>query len=250
MNLYLKSPGARRILPITKAMRNWLASTYDVSLESPFCVISPMGVDLEQFENLPDPKSARKQLDLEEGLTVGYAGHLYEGRGLPLMVDLAKRNPELQFLWIGGEPQAVKNWQQHLNTIAVNNVKLVGFVPNERLPLYQAACDILLMPYERQIAGSSGGDTAQFASPMKVFEYLATGRAILASDLGVLREVLDEDIAILISPEDVDAWDAAMTLLLNDAEQRDKLSAKARRKATEFSWKKRAERSLQGLIHG
>ena len=77
----------------------------------------------------------------------------------------------------------------------IKNVHLTGFVPNEELPLYQAACDILLMPYEEAIAGSSGGDTARFASPMKAFEYMAAGRPILSSDLPVFREVLDEAFA-------------------------------------------------------
>ena len=61
-----------------------------------------------------------------------------------------------------------------------------------KLRLYQAACDILLMPYEKAIAGSSGGNSVDICSPMKMFEYMAAGRAIISSDLPVIHEMLDE----------------------------------------------------------
>ena len=247
MGKFLDGKGKKRILPITKAMRDWLAETYAITLEAPFCVIAPMGVDLEQFEGLPDPPTAREHLDLEARLTVGYAGHLYEGRGLDLMVALAKRNSEIQFLWIGGEPESVQRWKHNLNDQKIENIRLVGFIPNEQLPLYQAACEILLMPYERHIAASSGGDTVKFASPMKAFEYMASGRAILASDLPVLREVLDEEMVVLLAPDDVDGWDQALKMLIQDPDRRASLGEIARARAGQYSWKVRAERTLVGL---
>ena len=249
MKTFLKARGAQRILPITNAMRDWLTETYEITLKPPFCTIAPMGVDLEQYKGLPDSADAREELGLEEGLTVGYAGHLYEGRGLNLMVELAKRHPEIQFLWVGGEPGSVQRWDQRLLEQSIPNIQLVGFVPNERLPLYQVACEILMMPYERHIVGSSGGDTAQFASPMKAFEYMASGRAILASDLPVLREVLDEKIAVLVEPEDVEGWDQALKGLIQDTDQRSRLGVAARARAGQYSWKARAERTLAGLGH-
>jgi glycosyltransferase involved in cell wall biosynthesis len=247
MRVILSSKGTKRILPITQAMRAWLAEAYATTLDEPFCMVAPMGVDLNQYENLPEPPQARKQLGLEEAFTVGYAGHLYEGRGLELLVTLAQRNPEYRFLWIGGEPEAVESWRQRFSEQSIGNVGLTGFVPNQHLPQYQAACDILLMPYERQIAGSSGGDTAQFASPMKAFEYMASGRAILASDLPVLREVLDETVAILLSPEDIEAWDEGLKELLQDPMRRTRLGEAATLRAKQFDWKERALRTLAGL---
>lgn len=247
MKTYLRASGARRILPITQAMRDWLVETYAVVLEEPFCVIAPMGVDLEQYERIPDSPTARARLGFDERFTVGYAGHLYKGRGLDLMVVLAKRNPEVQFLWIGGEPGSVQHWKQRLKDQKVGNIRLVGFVPNEQLPLYQAACDILLMPYERHIAGSSGGDTVKFASPMKAFEYMASGRAILASDLPVLREVLDEEMAVLLDPEDVDGWDQALKDLIQNPTRRAQLVEAAKGRSCTYSWIARAERTLVGL---
>ena len=90
------------------------------------------------------------------------------------------------FLIVGGEPQDVENLRQRVRVIGLKNVILTGFVPNARLPLYQAACDVLLMPYQRQVAASSGGDIARYLSPMKLFEYMACERPIISSDLPVL----------------------------------------------------------------
>jgi len=103
---------------------------------------------------------------------------------------------------VGGNPADTASWIDRLEQDAVKNVKLTGFVPNAELPLYQAAADVLLMPYEKSIAGSGGGNSAEICSPMKMFDYLASGRVILASDLPVFHEVLNENNAIFCPPED------------------------------------------------
>src|SRR5690606_10349374 len=128
------------------------------------------GVDLERFENLPDPVTARRQIGLPEAPTVMCTGHLYAGRGAGLFLLLAKSLPQAQFVWVGGRAQDVAYWKQQIES---DNVIFTGFVPNQNLPLYQAAADLLLMPYSRTIMGSSGSaDSAAVASPMKMFEYM------------------------------------------------------------------------------
>ena len=163
------------------------------------------------------------------------------------MLKLAVRMPDVQWLWAGGEPEAVIHWQGRLQREGIENLKLLGFVPNERLPLVQAACEVLLMPYERRIAVSSGGDTAATASPMKLFEYLATGRAILASDLPVLREILNETNAQLLPPDEPEVWRAALLRLKKYPERRARLGEQARQDAQRYSWTERARRALEGL---
>jgi glycosyltransferase involved in cell wall biosynthesis len=245
--IFLKGKGARRTLPITEALRSWLASTYQAALEAPFARVAPMGVDLERYRDLPAPSAARRELDLPEAFTASYTGHLYPGRGVGLLMELARRNRGLVFVWAGGEPEAVDSWRRKLAAAGVDNVRMLGFVPNDRLPLVHAASDVLLMPYERHIAGSSGGDTAGFASPMKVFEYLAAGRAILSSDLPVLREVLNESNAVLLPPGDLDAWTSALRDLAADPRRRRSLARQARRDAARYSWDERAGMILEGL---
>jgi glycosyltransferase involved in cell wall biosynthesis len=103
------------------------------------------------------------------------------------------------------------------------------------------------MPYGESVSASSGGDIAPYLSPMKLFEYLASGRPILSSDLPVLREVLDDEFAVLLPPGDVGAWAAALEALAADPARRERLGEAGRTAAGQYSWKARAERILAGL---
>ena len=241
--------GKKRLLFITRALRQVLEREQGVILPPGQALVAPDGVDLERYQELPLPEEARRQLDLLQGLTAGYTGHLYPGRGAELLLGLAQRFPQLNFLWVGGRPADVEYWRVRTREMDLVNVHLTGFVPNQRIPLYQAAADILLMPYEQVITGSSGGNTAEVCSPMKMFEYMAAGRAILSSDLPVLREVLGEANAVLCPPPPAGAaaWEAALARLSASEDLRRRLSAQARRDVSQYTWRERAQRSLEGF---
>jgi glycosyltransferase involved in cell wall biosynthesis len=247
LRYYLVGGGAVRLLPITAALRQWLADFYNMELVEPFAHVSPMGVDLERYKDLPDPSEGRRRLGFPEKFTAGYTGHLYPGRGLELLYQVAHKCPEVMFLWIGGEKEAIDSWRERVEKDGVKNLRIQGFVPNEKLSLFQAACDVLLMPYESRVAVSSGSDTAAFASPMKVFEYLAAGRAILSSDLPVLLEVLNPANSVILPMDDVDAWCDALQELKDDVLKRRSLAERAKADARQYSWVERAKNSIQNL---
>ncbi|MEW6092456.1 MAG: glycosyltransferase [Chloroflexota bacterium] len=240
LKLILLLPGRKRLLLITDALRQRL------HLPEEDTVISPDGVDVERYASLPDPASARRLLGLPEAQTVLCTGHLYEGRGADLFLSLAEKFPEASFVWVGGRPVDVEAWKRRAAPLA--NVTFTGFVPNERIPLYQAAGDVLLMPYSRTVATSSGGDTADVCSPMKMFEYMAAGGAIITSDLPVLHEVLDESMAVFCPPDDAAAWASALGRLLADETQRQALGQRARATVQGYSWVERAKNVLDGVI--
>ncbi len=248
LRLFLVLPGHKRLLPITEALRRGLR------LPQRQTVIAPDGVDLERYVSLPDPETARRSLGLPDAPTVLCTGHLYAGRGVDLFLELADRFPRTSFVWVGGKAADVETWKRRTARLA--NVTFTGFVPNEHIPLYQSAADVLLMPYQRTVATSSGGNTAGIASPMKMFEYMAAGRAILSSDLPVLHEVLDERMAIFcpldnaeapVPTPQVQAWESALGGLLADEDQRKALGQRARAAAEQYSWVKRAQRVLEGF---
>jgi len=173
------------------------------------------------------------------------AGHLYAGRGAELFLELAESLPQAQFIWVGGRPEDVDSWKKRAKS---GNVTFTGFVPNRDLPLYQAAADILLMPYSRSIMGSSGtADSAAVASPMKMFEYMAAGRAIVSADLPVIREVLNEENAVFCKPDDVGDWRLVIESLLEDEAQRQQLGEQARRDVQGYTWVARAQRIMNGF---
>jgi len=246
--MFLKFATRSRIVAITDALRKIIISDYHLHPDRTDIVIAPDGVDLERYQNLPSPAEARKSLGLNKGITVGYTGHLYSGRGIELMFDLAKAMPNFNFLWVGGNPESVTVWKNRLEQEGVNNIKLTGFVDNALLPQYQAAAEILLMPYEETITVSGGGNTADIASPMKMFEYMAAGRPIISSDLPVIHEVLDETMAVFCPPGDIAAWRDAIIKLKENPSQRHIISENARKAVKAYTWRARSENALANFL--
>jgi len=258
---FLRGRGARRLVLISRILQSELTARFGVHDSLPFTMVAPDGVDLARFANLASPEEARHTLlstfmryfnqseaaFLPERFTAGYTGHLYPGRGTQLILDIAERLGEINFLLVGGEAgDAASLWDQ-VKTRGVENVIPIGFVPNADLPWFQAACDVLLMPYQQRVEASSGGDIARFLSPMKMFEYMACGRAILSSDLPVLREVLSPTNAVLLPPGQIEGWVEALVELRNNPERRFALATQAQYDAKQYSWQVRATRILEGL---
>ncbi len=245
---FIKGRGAQALVMITSALREALASKIAPPKSLPF-VVAPDGVDLARYQNLPSPAEARQSLPSAFHLhptafVAGYTGHLYPGRGADLILKIAAQLPEVKFLLVGGETNDVERARAQAKSRKLENITLTGFVPNSILPHYQAACDILLMPYQKQVSASSGGDIANFLSPMKLFEYLACGRLILSSDLPVLQEVLNGENAVLLPSDHPEPWVAAIEDLRANPEKGSQLAAQAKRDAQRYSWETRAQKIL------
>jgi glycosyltransferase involved in cell wall biosynthesis len=253
--------GARRLVVISThllaELRRGFPSIERKTLKRPaFTLVAPDGVDLDRYAGLPEPAEARRWLAEQAGesavhidaheFVAGYTGHFYPGRGAPMLLELAQRLPEIRFLLVGGDPQDVARLRAEASAQQLTNVTITGFVANADLPRYQAACDLLLMPYQKQVAGSSGGDIAGVFSPLKLFEYLACGRPILSSDLPALREVLNQENAVLLPGDDRQAWVQAIQDLQSQPERRAQLAARARQESSQHSWENRAARILGG----
>ena len=240
------SRGKKRMAVITKALKDALVDRYGAFLHQSDVVLAPNGVELERFERLPGPSMARRSLGLPEAPTVVCTGHMYPGRGMELFVELAKKQRGIRFVWAGGKQEDVDAWKA--KTQSIPNVTFTGFLHNAQLPIYQAAADVLLMPYSHEIGISSGmGHSAQVSSPMKMFEYMASGRAIVASDLPVFHEVLNDNNAVFCPPEKVVAWDGALQALFDNPARREELARQARHDAQKYSWTVRAGLILDGF---
>jgi glycosyltransferase involved in cell wall biosynthesis len=242
---FAKISGRKRLASITRALVDILERDFHMHFHSDEVVIAPNGVDLERFASLPDPVTARHQIGFREVPTLMCTGHLYAGRGVALFLALAKSLPQTQFVWVGGRPDDISVWKQRVET---DNVTFTGFMPNRDLPLYQAAADILLMPYSRSIKGSSGSaDSAAVASPMKMFEYMAAGRAIISADLPVIREVLNERNAVFCEPDKLENWRLEIESLLDNETRRVELGSQARRDVEGYTWIARAKRIMNNF---
>lgn len=249
---FWKAKGHKLMTVTTSTLRNALERSTKLEFKDESVLIAPNGVELERYQNLPSPSEARRQLNLKDGLTVGFTGHIYPGRGADLLFELAKQMPNVNFLWVGGTPELVKHWRNKLNEANMTNVTMTGFVKHENIPLYQAAADVLLMPYSRSIEASSGQDIAEVINPMKMFEYMASGRAIVSADLPSIREVLNEGNAVLIGEigeKRIGGWRLEIEKLLADESLWAKLGNQAKKDVEQFSWVKREERVLEILMN-
>tara|TARA_Y100001934_G_scaffold42074_3_gene50599 strand:+ start:18505 stop:19575 length:1071 start_codon:yes stop_codon:yes gene_type:complete len=174
-----------------------------------------------------------------------YVGHLYEGRGINIIHKLAKKLPHIHFLIVGGEQDDVSYQQSISLKMNIDNLTYTGFIPNNQLPQYYQAADILIMPYQRKVSVSGGGDTSTWMSPMKTFEYMASNKPIIASDLPALREVLNETNSILVEPDNIQDWKFAVENALTNYQMANKIALNALQDAQANTWQSRVTRILE-----
>lgn len=256
LKIFIHGKGALRLVTITHALAQALTQAFPQILTTspqaalnPFLIIAPDGVDLDRYTPWLTVQQARQKLQAQ-GFSIpnqfiaGYSGHLYAGRGIELILELARQLPNILFLLMGGEEADLQRWKANLGKQNLPNLQLLGFIPNTELPLYQMACDVLLMPYQEKVAASSGGNIAAYLSPMKLFEYLASGRPILSSNLPVFGEILNSTNAILLPPQDTIAWVTTLRELQHSPSLRQQLSQAARQTALKYNWEERARNIL------
>lgn len=175
---------------------------------------------------------------------VGYAGHLYPWKGVDTLVRAIALTADMRALIVGGHPgegdrARVEQLARDLGVDA--RVTITGHVPPAEVPHRLAAASILALP------NVSSAISARYTSPLKLFEYLALGRPIVASDLPSIREVIGPDSAMLVPADDAPAWAGAFATLASDPIRAASLAAAARRLAPGYTWTARAARIEDAL---
>ncbi len=199
------------------------------------------GVDLQQFDIQVTSSEARQKLHLplHEKLVV-YSGSLCDWKGVDVLARSASMFPqETRLLFVGGASSDVARLKKRYGS---SRVSFLGERPYRDIPLFLKAADILVLT-----GSASHILSARFTSPMKLFEYMAAGRPIVASDLPSFREVLDETSAVFVSSGESDSLTSAVSRLLRDEKLSGTLSAHARKQALQHSWDGRG-RALLAFI--
>lgn len=183
----------------------------------------------------------------KDKVKVGYFGHLYAGRGIEIILELAKRIPEIEFYITGGEEKDIEYWK---NKIQYKNLHFLGYVPFANVYKYRNSCDILLAPYQKVVSpGEITGDQGPYMNPIKYLEYMSSKKAVVASDLPATREVLNENNAILVEYNNADQWEKAVRTLIKNPDLGNQLAEKAYQDfEKQFTWKIRAERLIEGAL--
>jgi glycosyltransferase involved in cell wall biosynthesis len=177
--------------------------------------------------------------------TVGYAGHLYAWKGVDVLLEALAQVPGVRCLIAGGhdkEPDLARLQALAARLGVESRVTFTGHLPPSDVPGVLARADILALP------NPASAISTHATSPLKLFEYMAAGKAIVASNLPAIREVLTHDVnALLVTPGDPGALAAAIRRLAGDPLLRETLAAAARTVVAEYSWDRRAER-LEALF--
>jgi len=201
-------------------------------------IVAEDGVDLERFSPELSINEARSKLGLPQDKPIAvYVGHLYKDRGIREILDAARLLPETEFILVGGHDEDIAYWRTQL--AGLNNVTIHGFVNNNEVPLWLWAADALLMPYNTICP------TAKWMSPLKLFEYMAAQRPIIASKLPALEIVLQhEHNALLVEPDSGIAVSKALLLLQENEKLRFRLATTAQAFVSKFSWDQRVKNIL------
>lgn len=211
-------------------------------------IVAHDGIRPARFENVPPQGEARTQIGwASAGFIVGYVGRLRTlgmDKGLDILIDAIGRLPagSVSLAIVGGPESMVDDYRQRWHEWGLPEDRFLcsGQVAADQVPRYMSTFDVCAMPYPWQ------EHFAYDTSPMKLFEYMASGRAIVASDLPAYADVLrDDENALLVPPSEVEALAAAIERLQTDAELRSRLAASAYRQVlSDYTWSARAKAIL------
>lgn len=239
-NLFRKSfKRAKLFVVLNKNIKEALVS-FGISEEN--ILIAPSGVDIEQF-------SADMPKDIEgiinSDFVYGYIGTLKTmgmEKGVDLGIEALKYLPDnFKFLVVGGEPDEIEYYRKMSISFNVSNrVIFVGKVSQYEVGKYAKKCDVLIAPYP------SNEHYSYYMSPLKIFEYMASGKPIIATDLPSIREVLIHgENASLIPPENVKALAEAINFLKESSDYAKKISENASELVKEkYAWSIRAKKII------
>ena len=177
---------------------------------------------------------------------VAYAGHLYAWKGVDVLLEALAHVPKARGLIVGGHAQEpdLARLQARATGLGIGDrVTFTGMVEPSRVARFLRQADVLALP------NPASAISTRFTSPLKLFEYMAAGRPIVASDLPSIREVLQDEVnALLVTPGNPAAMAAAIERLIGDPALSAGLADAALAAAPAYSWDRRAER-LEELLH-
>lgn len=203
--------------------------------------VSPDGADLSFFKNLLTKKQARQELGLpQEQKIVLYSGHLYEWKGTRVLAQASgSLEADTYTYFVGGTDTDIKEFKEFIVRSKLDRVRHLGRVAHGEVPKYLAAADVLVLP------NSAKFDISKFhTSPLKLFEYMAARRPIVASDIPSLREILDESMAIFFIPDDPLSLAKKIKAVLAGEVPSERLATNAYEKVQKYSWENR----VKGMI--
>jgi glycosyltransferase involved in cell wall biosynthesis len=211
-----------------------------IGVPSSRIVVAHDAVNVSKFITGLTREDSRASLGLDQAVEIiTYTGSLQPGKGVETFIQCSKILPEKIFLIVGGKESQINDLKKG---IAAENVLWVGQVSPDKVPYYQSASDVLVLP------NNKGSVIDDVTSPMKLFEYMASGRPIVATDMPSVLEVLEHKRNALICPAgDPLALAENIKLVLEDSQLGKDIAANALKELEHFTWDFRAKKLLSML---
>ncbi len=226
--------GADYVLPVTHVLADIVreAGVPDERIE-----VIPNAIDPDRFMREVDNDLIKQRLGLKDKIVLGFTGFVRDWHALGSVLRLLAESAlsdSLHLLIIGDGPARPGLEQEARNLGIANRLTFTGPVQRDQVPEYVAAFDIALQP-----------GVTPYASPLKLFEYMALGRAIVAPNKPNIREILvDGETAVLFDPDNPVSFPSAIERLISDPYLREEIGSAARKSIIErdLTWEHNARR--------
>jgi len=202
--------------------------------------IAPNGVDIDHFDMTLSREEAREKVQLPENKTILlYAGSLYKWKGVDFVIsawnEKLHKDDNLCLVFVGGHAEDRDRLKEKL--AYPDRVHFIPPVKHKQVPVYLKSADVLLLP-----STAESEESAKYTSPIKMFEYMASKRPIVAGGLPSIARILSEAEAYLFKPDNPESFAQAIHEAREDKEDR---AERAYQRSLEYSWERRAERILK-----
>lgn len=234
---YFNQGYLKKIIVISKALkRDILKLLCEVKYDA-LIYVAPDAADESKF---------KPSFKLNDKIVVGYIGSAYKGKGAEIIFPLARCCPNINFIFYG-----VKQGSKEIEYLGEppSNLTLKGKILYSQVPMALKSFDIALLPNQMNVIVANGDNIGLYTSPMKLFEYMAAGKAIIASNIDILKEILNEDNSVLVDYEDIEKWEIALNELYQDKNRIIELSKKAHRDFIKcYTYNARANNILSNIV--
>lgn len=235
---FFKDPNLIGVVTLSSQLAN---NYIQLGLNPDRVFITHSAVDLSSFTPVQDKTMARQKLSLPfASKMILYSGHLYDSKGIPTILKLAQMMPEYTFVLLGGWVNDVNRVKEKIQKEDLSNAYVMGHRSPVELASYLYAADILILPT------SQSWNLAEVTSPLKLFEYMAVHKPIVASALPNIMTVLqDGKNALLAAPDNPLSFRGAIVKLFENPHLATTLADRAFQDVQNFTWETRADNVWQ-----
>jgi GxxExxY protein len=229
---------AKALIVLTSFIKKRLV---EVGVKEDKILFVPNGIDLEQFKIQNSKFKIREKLGLpQDKKIIVYTGsfYFYDWKGIDILLEAVKYfEKDWVLVLVGGNKHEIEEIKRKYN---LDKVLLIERKPHSDIPYYLKTADVLVIPNKK-------GDqfSEEYTSPLKLFEYMASGVPIVASDLPSIREILNENNAVLVEPNNAEVLARGIKKALQNNDLADRISKQAYQDVQEYTLQKRAENILE-----